>query len=95
MEKHILIAIDASGPSIDVVNYASQLNTAITPITFTLLHVQPAISTYLTDDAQRKPSARRALEKIAAENDKKSTELIEEAAQRLILKGVDESAIHL
>jgi nucleotide-binding universal stress UspA family protein len=93
MEKHILIAIDHSRPSIDVVNYASQLNTAITPITFTLLHVQPAISTYLTEDAQRKPSARRALEKIAVENEKKSEELVEEAAQRLISKGVSESAI--
>jgi nucleotide-binding universal stress UspA family protein len=94
MEKHILIAIDNSRPSIDVVNYASQLNTAIPPITFTLLHVQPAISTYLTEDAQRKPSARRALEKIAAENEKKSEELLKEAAQRLISKGVRESAIH-
>jgi nucleotide-binding universal stress UspA family protein len=94
MEKHILIAIDGSRTSIDVVNYASQFNSAITPITFTLLHVQPAISTYLTEDAQRKPSARRALEKIAAENEKKSEELIEEAAQRLISKGVRESSIH-
>lgn len=95
MEKHLLIAIDNSRPSIDAVNYASQLNTAISPITFTLLHVQPAISTYLTDDAQRKPSARRTLEKITAENQRKSTELLEEAAQQLISRGVDESAIHL
>jgi len=94
MEKHILIAIDQSRPSIDVVNYASQLNTAISPITFTLLHVQPAISTYLTDEVQRKPSARRAVEKIAAENEKKSTALLEEAAQRLTSKGVDEAKIH-
>lgn len=94
MEKHLLIAIDNSRPSIDVVNYASQLSTAISPITFTLLHVQPALSAYLTEDAQRKPSARRTLEKIAAENEKKSTELLEEAAQRLIFRGVDESAIH-
>lgn len=94
MEKHLLIAIDNSRPSIDVVNYASQLSTAISPITFTLLHVQPALSAYLTEDAQRKPSARRTLEKIDAENEKKSTELLEEAAQRLIFRGVDESAIH-
>ena len=94
MKKNILIAIDRSGPSIDVVNYASQLNKAMIPITFTLFHVQPAISTYLTEDAQRKPSARRALEKIAAENEKKSKELLEEAVQRLLSRGVDESAIN-
>ncbi len=93
MEKHILIAIDSSRPSIEVVNYASRLNKTITPLTVTLFHVQPAISTYLTDDAQRKPSARRALEKIASENEKRSNELLETAAERLISKGIDESAI--
>ena len=94
MEKHILIAIDSSRPSNDIINYAFQLTTAITPITFTLFHVQPAISTYLTEDAKYKPGARRALEKIVAENEKKSTELLEEAAQGLMRKGVDETAIH-
>ena len=95
MEKHILIAIDNSRPSMQVVNYASQLNKTIPSIAFTLFHVQPAISTYLTDDAKRKPSARRALEKIASENEKKSSELLEIAAQRLISKGVDEDAIQI
>ena len=93
MEKHILVAIDNSRGSIEVINYASQLKKAVAPITFTLFHVQPAISTYLTDDAKHKPSARRALEKVVSENEKTSNELLKTAAQRLISQGVEESAI--
>jgi len=95
MGKRILIAIDNSRTSIEAVHYAAQLAQAIPPVAFTLFHIQAALSTYLTDEAQHKPSARRALEKVAAENRKKSTELLETAAQRLISKGVDASAIQL
>jgi nucleotide-binding universal stress UspA family protein len=93
MEKSILIAIDNSRISIDIATYVSQIAKTIEPVAFTLFHVQPAISTYLTDDAQHKPSARHALEKAVSKNEKKSEELLETVAQRIISKGVDESAI--
>ena len=95
MGKRILIAIDNSRTSIEAVHYAARLAQAIPPVAFTLFHIQAALSTYLTDEAHHKPSARSALEKVAAENRKRSTELLETASQRMISRGVDASAIQL
>ena len=71
MEKKILVAIDDSRQAVDTVGYAAQIAAVISPVTFSLLHVQPSLSQYLTDEAQHKHSAQKALEKVMAENEKK------------------------
>jgi nucleotide-binding universal stress UspA family protein len=93
MEKNILVAIDQSRPSTEILHYASRLAESLDELTFSLVHIQPVISTYLTEEARRKPSARRALETVVSENEKKATQLLESAAERLVSKGVDASAI--
>jgi len=93
MEKKILVAIDDSRPSIETIDYAARIADAISPVKFDLLHIQPALSQYLTDEAQRKHSARKALEKVVAQNEKKAEETLETAARRMVAKGVEESRI--
>jgi nucleotide-binding universal stress UspA family protein len=93
MEKKILVAIDNSRPSIETVDYAAGIAGAISPVKFDLLHIQPTLSQYLTDEAQRKQSARKALEKVVAQNVKKAEETLETAARRMVAKGVEENRI--
>ncbi len=93
MDKKILVAIDESSQSTDTIQYAARMADAIAPATFTLLHVQSALSQYLTDEAQRKPSARQALEKVMAENEKNARSLLEKIAQRMVREGVEANRI--
>ncbi len=93
MDKKILIAIDSSRQAVETVYYAAQLDQAVSPVKFDLLHIQPQLSQYLTEEAQRKHSALKALEKVMAENEKKAQETLQLAAERMIGKGVAESRI--
>jgi nucleotide-binding universal stress UspA family protein len=93
MGKKILVAIDDSRQAVDTVGYAAQIAAVISPVTFSLLHVQPSLSQYLTDEAQSRHSARQALEKVMAENEKKARALLDAAARRMIVQGIDDSRI--
>jgi nucleotide-binding universal stress UspA family protein len=93
MEKNVLLPIDNSRQTIETIQYAAQMAAVVSPVTFTLLHIQPALSQYLTEEAQRKRGALQALEKVMTENEKMAREILETAAMRMIGKGVDESRI--
>jgi nucleotide-binding universal stress UspA family protein len=95
MEKKILIAIDHSPQSMEAVLYAARMAATITPSRFVLLHVQPALSQYLTEEARRKESARRTLEKLTAKNEAKSREVLDAAARRMVRQGVEESRVEV
>jgi nucleotide-binding universal stress UspA family protein len=95
MEKKILIALDHSVQSMEAVHYAARMAAVITPSRFVLLHVQPALSQYLTEEARRKESARRTLEKLMAKNEAKSREVLDAAARRMVRQGVEESRVEV
>jgi len=95
MEKKILIALDHSLQSMEAVHYAARMAAVITPSRFVLLHVQPALSQYLTDEARRKESARRTLEKLMAKNEARSREVLDAAARRMVRQGVEESRVEV
>ena len=95
MEKKILVAIDHSPQSMEAVHYAARMAAVITPSRFVLLHVQPALSQYLTEEARRKESARRTLEKLMAKNEAKSREVLDAAARRMVRQGVEESRVEI
>ena len=88
MEKHLLIAIDDSRQTFETINYAAQIGNTVSPVKFTLLHIQPSLSQYLTDEAKRKSSARQELEKIVVQNDTKARALLETASERLVGAGI-------
>ena len=93
MDKLILVAVDNSLQALQAIDYAALIDRAIVTSHFVLFHVQPALSQYLTDEARRKPEARKVLEKTMAANDAKAREILENAVQRMVRKGVDAKRI--
>jgi len=93
MKKKILVAVDHSLQALQAIDYVALMDRAIAHSHYTLFHVQPALSQYLTDEAQRKQKARKVLEKTMAANDAKAREILESAAQRMVRKGVDAKRI--
>ena len=77
MEKKILVAVDHSLQAMQAIDYVALMDRAIIASHFVLFHVQPALSQYLTDEAQRKQKARKVLEKTMAANDAKAREILE------------------
>ena len=93
MEKKILVAIDHSLQAMQAIDYAALMDRVIVPSHFVLYNVQPVLSQYLTEEAQRKQKARKVLEKTMAANEAKAREILESAAQRMVRKGVDAKRI--
>ncbi len=93
MEKKLLIAVDGSVNALDAVHYAASLADVIGDIKFSLMAIQPALSQYLLDEAQIKPQARMALEKAIKANKAKAKEILDQAAERMVHKGIAEDRI--
>ena len=95
MRKKILMAADASMYSRKAMEYAAQLAEAVTAVDFALLHIQPQISQYLTDEAARVPKVKKEVEKVKAKNKQASLELLEECKSFLVSRGIDAGCVAL
>ena len=93
MEKKILVAIDSSRQSSETIDYAAHMADVLSQVRFVLLHIQPTLSRYLTEEAQLNKGARVALEAVIAENAKKAHDILDKAATRMIGNGVDDNRI--
>lgn len=93
MEQKIAIAVDDSVNALEAVHYGALMSNVMPQLKFVLLHIQPALSQYLTEEAQWKQKARTALEEALRKNEAKSQEILENATQRLIHKGVAENRV--
>lgn len=93
MEPVVALAIDESVHAADATRYAAKLSLVIPQLQWVLLHVQPALSQYLKDEARLKPSARIALQNAARKNEARARETLEAAAQRMLDQGVEETRI--
>jgi len=93
MQKHILVAIDNTVHSMDALHYTATLSTIIPETRYSLIHIQPVVSQYLTDEARLKANARKALENVGQAHQAKGLEILETAARRLMQKGVPEDHI--
>lgn len=85
MEKEILIAVDSSSNSRCAVEYAVSMTDVIDKLHFTLFHVQPAISMYVIDEAERNPQTRAKLNEIAKRN-REASEIVLERYQKLMVE---------
>jgi nucleotide-binding universal stress UspA family protein len=93
MEKKIVIPIDGSVHAMEAVDYASRMTEVIPRLRFVLLHIQPPLSQYLTEEARKKTKARLELETLIRKNEAKAREILEKTAQRMIRKNVDAAHI--
>jgi nucleotide-binding universal stress UspA family protein len=95
MKKKIAIAVDGSVPCGFAVRYAAGLARTIPELHFVLLNIQPAVSQYLTQEAESKPKARQALRLLMAANEKNSLQLLEKARDQIIQSGIDPARVEL
>jgi nucleotide-binding universal stress UspA family protein len=95
MQKKILIAVDDSHPSRQAVDYAGRMAAVIPKLGACLFHVQPPISQFLLDEAQRKADAQAELKKIALSNDAAGRRLLASCREVLVRSGMQEEGIDL
>ena len=95
MERKLLIAVDDSLPSKNAVRYAGRLMAGDPETRFDLLSVQPAVSDFLLDEARRKASARRELDRLLAKNAAHCQEILAGLKKTLSAAGIAEDRIAL
>lgn len=95
MRKKILIAADQSLYSRKAMEYAAKLANEIRDVSFSLLHVQPMISQYLVEEAEKLPKAKKELNQINEKNKKISHELLDECKSFLVSSGIDAGCIEV
>ncbi len=88
MEKKVLIAVDDSRHSENVLQYAASLTASVKPLKFVLYHVQPTISQYLLDEAKTNPRADAELKKLMRKSHEAANALLEKHKELMISSGV-------
>lgn len=95
MIKKILIAVDDSIHSKHAIRYAGKISDSVKNMHFTLFHVQPTISQYLLDEAEKDPKSRVELNKIIAKNGEVSQNILEKAKERMVRMGIGDESLNL
>ncbi len=95
MKKKIAVAVDGSVNCECALKYVVGMSSVISQLQFVLMHIQPPLSQYLTDEAERKPKALKALRKLIKANETASKKILERAQSYMIKKGVPVADIEL
>ena len=90
MEKKIMLAVDDSLQSKYAVKYAVTISSAVKVLHYVLFHVQPTISLYLTDEAQKSLKAQAELDKVSKKNEASAHEILEQYKNDMVRMGIDE-----
>jgi len=95
MRKKILVAVDPSICSRYAMQYAARLAEQIREVDFVLFHVQPTVSSYLVDEAMKRPQARAELDKLVRKNREAARALLEECRKYMTDAGVPAGAVEV
>ncbi|MFP4349319.1 MAG: universal stress protein [Thermodesulfobacteriota bacterium] len=95
IEKKILLAVDDSINSKNAVRYCINMSSFIKELTYTLFHIQPAISGFLLDEAKTNMKAQSNLVEIKKENTRKSEEMLQELKAEMVGMGIDAGRIEI
>ena len=90
MDQKILLAVDDSLQSKDAVKYAVAISSTVKDLHYVLFHVQPMISLYLQDEAQKSLQARAELDKVLKKNDASARKILEQYQNNMVRMGIDE-----
>lgn len=93
MKKEILIAVDDSDHSQKAVDYAGGMASIIRNLEFRLFHVQPTISNYIIEEAERNPAAKKKLKEVLDANADKAKKVLARFKARLMEAGIAEADI--
>ena len=95
MEKKILLAVDGSIHSRHAIHYAVNMSSVVKDLTYTLFHVQSAISQFLLDEAKTDYRARTELKRLVRKNAELASSMLEKYKARMVRMGVDEKRINV
>jgi len=93
MEKKLLIAVDPSIHSQYAIDYALSLHEAGKNLKCTLFNVQPAVSTFLLEEAKTSGKANTELKRIIQHNATSAQRVLSEYKEQMVRKGWDPSHI--
>lgn len=93
MKKKMLIAVDDSIYSNNAIRYATKITASVNDVYFTLFHVQPMISQYLQEEAEKNLKSQADLEKIIAKNTEAGQNLLENGRKLMVRMGVGDQFI--
>jgi nucleotide-binding universal stress UspA family protein len=83
MDRKILIAVDNSPAARKAMQYVGALSGTVAKLHVTILHIQPALSQYLTEEAKQDPTARQEMERLKRQNAEDSGQLLEDCRLRM------------
>lgn len=95
MQKKVMIALDDSRSSKNAVKYACSITAWVKNVEFTLFHVQPMISQYLLDEAEKDLRAKAELKKVIAKNTEAVKNLLEKYKEQMVRMGVAEQSVEV
>jgi len=95
MEKKILLAVDSSIHSKHAIQYAVKMASVVKDFTCTLLHVQPAISQFLLDEARTDFKAKDELKRVIRRNGEEAQRMLEKYKAQMGRMGIGEECIDM
>lgn len=88
VNKKVLIGVDGSIHAKNAIKYAAEQSQSLRDVSYSLIHIQPTISRYLADEAEKTADGRGKLETIHKKNHATALELLSECRETLIRLGV-------
>jgi len=88
VNKKVLIGVDGSIHARNAIKYAAEQYQSLRDVSYSLIHIQPTISQYLADEAEKTADGKMKLEKIHKRNHAAALELLSDCREALIRLGV-------
>jgi nucleotide-binding universal stress UspA family protein len=93
MEKKILLAVDDTVHTICAMRYAVRMASEVTKLWFTLFYVQPTISQYLLEEAEKDIEAKEKLKTRMRKNHENAHGILEKLKNQMARMGIQEDHI--
>jgi nucleotide-binding universal stress UspA family protein len=93
MEKKVLLVVDGSIHSTHAVTYAARISSVVKELNYTLFHVQPTLSQYLLDEAEKDLKAKAELKKVVRKNAEHAKEVLDQHKTRMVRMGIAEKRV--
>ena len=84
MEKKILLPVDDSTHSKRAIEYAVKMSSLVKNLSYTLFHVQPTVSSFLLEAAQRNVKTKQKLAKLTGKNREQALRILEKYKQDML-----------
>ena len=93
MEKKILLPVDDSTHSKRAIEYAVKMSSLVKNLSYTLFHVQPTVSSFLLEAAQRNVKTKQKLAKLTGKNREQALRILEKYKQDMLRMGIEEKRV--